>query len=277
MENYYAKLYEALESELHGITVTNDPIENQLKKSILLCRKALAKLKSFVLKNPFKSLQDEVQFFRETKPLFYCRFIYFISVYNFEMLRPTGSSEAFKDYIKREQEDISRFFAHNQQFYQYYRSASDHLDQSYFTRGVFSLYGDLDDFEHDSLFSTTHDYRLSKILANEKFSKYLENRIFQIESQQSVAPVEEDDTYLDWTASKAGAVELLYAFHAAGVFNNGTASIRQVAGFISRAFNIKLGDYYRLFQDFRIRKKDRTKFLQFLIDRLTQRMDEMDE
>ena len=37
-----------------------------------------------------------------------------------------------------------------------------------------------------------------------------------------------------------------------------------------------LGDYYRLFQDFRIRKKDRTKFLQFLTDRLRQRMDEMD-
>ena len=193
------------------------------------------------------------------------------------MLSPTGSTEIFKDYIKREQEDLSRFFVHNQLFYQYYRSASDHLDQSYFTRGVFSLYGDLDDFEHDNTFSTTHDYRLSKILANEKFSKYLENRIFQIETQQSIAPVEEDDTYLNWTAPKAGAVELLYAFHAAGVFNNGTASIRQVAGFVTRTFNIKLGDYYRLFQDFRIRKKDRTKFLQFLIDRLTQRMDEMDE
>src|SRR5690606_8440354 len=113
---------------------------------------------------------------------------------------------------------------------------------------------DLDDFQHDSSFSTTHDYRLSKILANEKFSQYLENRIFQLEHQQTLAPVEEDDTYLDWTASKAGAVELLYAFHAAGVFYNGTASIRQVAGFVSRTFNIKLGDYYRLFQDFRIRK-----------------------
>ncbi len=277
MENFCERLYEALENELHEITVANDPIENQLKRSILLCRKAMTKLRSFVLNNPFKSMLDEIRFFRETKPLFYSRYIYLISVYNFEMLRPTGSTEIFKDYIKREQEDLSRFFVHNQLFYQYYRSASDHLDQSYFTRGVFSLYGDLDDFEHDNTFSTTHDYRLSKILANEKFSKYLENRIFQIETQQSIAPVEEDDTYLNWTAPKAGAVELLYAFHAAGVFNNGTASIRQVAGFVTRTFNIKLGDYYRLFQDFRIRKKDRTKFLQFLIDRLTQRMDEMDE
>lgn len=277
MEHFCERLYEALENELHEVTVTNDPVENQLKKSILLCRKALAKLKSFVLGTVFQSLSDEVSFFRETKPRFYSRYIYFISVYNFEMLRPVGGNGTTKDYIRRHQDDINRFFDQNQQFYQYYRSSSDHLDQSYFTRGVFSLYGDLDDFEHDNSFSTTHDYRLSKILANEHFNKYLENRIFQLEQQQNKAPVEEDDTYLDWTASKAGEVELLYAFHASGVFNNGTASIRQVAGFISRAFNIKLGDYYRLFQDFRIRKKDRTKFLQFLTDRLTQRMDEMDE
>ena len=65
-----------------------------------------------------------MRFFRETKPLFYSRYIYFISVYNFEMLRPIGSNEVFKDYIKREQADISRFFAHNQQFYQYYRSGN---------------------------------------------------------------------------------------------------------------------------------------------------------
>lgn len=260
MENFCERLYEALENELHEITVTNDPIESQLKKSILLCRKAMGKLKSFILGNPFHSLHDEVRFFRETKPLFYSRYIYFISVYNFEMLRPVGNNEAFKDYILLHQADLNRFFEQNKQFYQYYRSSSYHLDQSYFTRGVFSLYGDLDDFEHDSSFSTTHDYRLSKILANERFSRYLENGIFQLEQQQNVAPVEHDDTYLEWTASKAGVVELLYAFHAAGVFNNGTASIRQVAGFISRTFDIKLGDYYRLFQDFRIRKKDRTKF-----------------
>ncbi len=82
---------------------------------------------------------------------------------------------------------------------------------------------------------------------------------------------------LVWTESKVSIIELMYSLQARGVFNNGTADLKEVAAFFEDTFGIDLGQYHRTFLEIRIRKTGRTKFLDSLRDSLTRRMDEADD
>jgi hypothetical protein len=62
-----------------------------------------------------------------------------------------------------------------------------------------------------------------------------------------------------------------------GVLNNATADIRQLTAFFESVFQVELGNVYNVFNEMRIRKKNRSSFLDLLKDRLIQRMDEADE
>jgi hypothetical protein len=65
-----------------------------------------------------------------------------------------------------------------------------------------------------------------------------------------------------WTAPKDSMTGLIYALHAAKVFNHGKADIRQIARAVEQAFNLSLDEsYYRVFLDIRRRKVKSTVFI----------------
>jgi hypothetical protein len=80
-----------------------------------------------------------------------------------------------------------------------------------------------------------------------------------------------------WTAPKVSLIELLYALHSEGVFNNGAADLKDIAEYLEYIFEIDLGQYRRTFHEIRARKLDRTKFIITLNETLLKRMDNSDE
>lgn len=70
----------------------------------------------------------------------------------------------------------------NFDFYHYYRFGSTHLDKCYFLRSKPNIQLILDSFyfERDSRFSTSHDFKVSKILAYEMLTAYLNNKLIQL-------------------------------------------------------------------------------------------------
>jgi hypothetical protein len=62
-----------------------------------------------------------------------------------------------------------------------------------------------------------------------------------------------------------------------GVFNNGTASLKDIAETFEELFGIDLGQYRRNFLEIRTRREDRTRFLNSLKSNLIRRMDDSDE
>ena len=131
-----------------------------------IVQKALGILKRFLTGYFFESLEEEIHFFKNVKPLFYSKFIYYIKVYNYHIKKPVGSEQVVSEFITTQLSDLKHFFDHNQAFYQYYRSGSTHLDTCYFTRGNFDVYAEIEDFQGDETFSTSHDYKISKVIAN---------------------------------------------------------------------------------------------------------------
>lgn len=80
-----------------------------------------------------------------------------------------------------------------------------------------------------------------------------------------------------WTGSKVALIELVYALHSEGVFNNGASDLKDIVEYFETVFNIDLGQYRRVFLEIRARKSDRTKFLNTLNQVLIKRMDNTDE
>ena len=214
------------------------------------------------------------------KPQILSLLIYFNKIYSIELKRPNGSNEIQQEYYTKEQYSLTYFFERNIDLYQYHRSSSTHLDEYYFSRGKFhpTLCVDNQQFVQDSSFSTAFDYKIAKILAYDMLRIYLNKRLSHLTKcvYLPVNPKNSEQPALKWTGSKVAAIELGYAAHSAGVFNNGNADIREIMNLFEITFGIDLGDYYRTYIAIKSRKKERTVFLKMLIDSLTKCMDEDD-
>ena len=258
-------------------------VDNPIKKcenAIEVILKAITNLKKIVLKNNFKSDTEEIHFFKELKPQFTSKLIYFNMVYKIEMKRPNGGNRILKKYFNNELLKLKAFFDNELEFYQYYRTGNTYLDYKYFQRGKFDIKLALDNyyFETDTSFSTSHDFKVAQILANDLIQLYLENQLIMIENKDnSEKSQRKPNIKLMWTSPKVSLIELIYALHSEGVFNNGTADLKDIAEYFEHIFEIDLGQYRRTFHEIRARKVDRTKFIMTLHETLSKRMDNSDE
>lgn len=236
MKTFTDRFYTALENQLAETT--------DLRASVLICKKAMAKLKNYIASYAFESPAEEIHFFKEVKPLFYSKYIYFINVYNYVMQKPAGGEEIQQAYIQMHLAEIKTFFDHNRAFYAYYRAGMTQLDEIYYTRGAFDVQTELEDFEEDEQYSTSHDYKLSKIIANERFQDYL-----NVELAKLNTGITDWKTFLPiklphWTAAKVDAIELIYALKASGALNNGNIDIAELVTLWEHIFQIDLKESY---------------------------------
>ncbi len=86
-----------------------------------------------------------------------------------------------------------------------------------------------------------------------------------------------NESKLNWTETKIALIELIYAIHSTGAVNRGATDIKVLAEAFEQAFHIDLGDIYRTYIEIRARKKERTKFIDYMKDSLIHRMDETDQ
>ena len=70
MKTFAERLYTALENQLNEVSVNDDSLADQYKSSIMLCKKAMAKLKNYISSYSFESIEEEVHFFKGVKPQF---------------------------------------------------------------------------------------------------------------------------------------------------------------------------------------------------------------
>jgi hypothetical protein len=269
MKIFTERLYHALEKELYVVSHQTTSESERLRAAVKLCRKAMSILKRFISSYFFSTIDEEIHFFKEIKPLFYGQYIYYISVYNFQIKKPVGSKDDLSLYIASELDTLKRFFDQNQSFFQYYRMRGSHFDNFYFTRCGLDLCADLEDYQSDEMFSTSHDYKLSKIIANERYQEYLNHQINISEDATSCKQCP-----IVWTSNQTDLIELIYALAESGAINNGNIEIKHLIDNFQTLFQVDLHHYYRKYTDITNRKKERTVFLDKLKTGLIRRMED---
>lgn len=277
MNKYCKEINQSLNEEINELTTE---IGNSLvlyEKIIDLIVKKIVQLKLSVLKHHFRDTQEEINFFKNSKPNVLSKLIYYNAIYKIEAKKPYGGEKVTEEYLNNELLKIKNFFDNNLEFYKYYRTNSTYLDDKYFVRGKHDIKLSLDTyyFESDHSFSTSHDYKVAKIIANDLIQVYLEDQLYNM--NKHLLPKLSSTISVNWTASKTAMIEMIYALHYQGVFDNGNIDIRLIAKHFENTFNIDLGDFYHTYLELKNRKVNRTKFLDSLREGLTRKMDEQDE
>jgi len=272
VKNLYAKIIGDLEKELKKVDLTNQDAIIKAEKSITLINAGLKELRKFVMANPFHSKQDEIDFFKKMKPEIVSKLIYFVSIYDIESKRPKGGAKEQTKYFETEIKKLQDYYNENNTFYQYYKREETYSDKQYFLRKNKTVRIHMDCYGSymDDDFAANLDTTYAKFRGYKLAIQYFKNEIEKLsenpnEHQQQINVYKPN---LTWTGSKTGAVETIYLLHASEVFNNGKATIKEVADTFQYAFNIDLGDFYHIFSEIKKRKNVIPKFLNVAMAKL---------
>lgn len=109
MVKFIANLVSELESRLLFLSLEFDKPLKRAEESMLEINIALKKMKSFVLRNKFPLDSDEIDFFKNRKPLILSKLIYHNEVHRIETRKPSGGEKMIRKYYQTELTKLKEF------------------------------------------------------------------------------------------------------------------------------------------------------------------------
>ena len=278
MQQFITRLNKNLNSQLQKIDLEESNSIIKAQKSIGCIKCALNKIRTFVLNYTFNNEEEEILFFKEIKPGIFSQLIYHVKINNIESKKPMGSLENQRNYLHAELEKLTLFFNSHLEFYRYYRMNSNFLDDKLFVRGREDFHFHLDNplIYTDPDFSTSMDYMVAEIMANDRLEVFLKTELDVLTIKDSIPNWEQlgmlGNISLEWTDDKSSLVELIYGLNAIGSINNGKCEINVLTAFFEQAFNVQLSDVYRTYIDLKDRRSTPTKYIDNMRAALRHRM-----
>ncbi|PQA97005.1 RteC protein [Chryseobacterium shigense] len=268
------QLHDELESEINKVYKEDNDVVKLAEKSLILIDNAVRKVKEMISSHHFDTIAQEIHFFKKIKPKFISKFIYHSTILDIESHKPNAGIKIIKEYYEAEQEKLKNFYTEQSEFYSYYRRDATYLDHKIFVRNSYDLKMKLSFgfYNFDTSFTTSHDHLVARFIANQLFDEYLKESIANLSENRSnkiLSP-------LVWSASKVSLTELLFALHLSNCFNAGHTELSEIFRWAEKSFDISLGNYHKTLGEIRLRKTDRSKFLNLLRQNLNQHLDDLD-
>jgi hypothetical protein len=104
-----------------------------IERAIKICSSAILELREFINQYYFNEKEEEIYFFKATKPFLLSEHLYYSKLFEIESKQPVTLIKA-KEIFKKDDFRSSFFFESTLEFYHYCRSGSEHLDDKYFVR-----------------------------------------------------------------------------------------------------------------------------------------------
>ena len=265
---------EDFEKDIQKIIETfTDEIE-MAKKIISYIEELLKQMAAWLKKHVFESISSEIIFFKEIKPNILAKLILYKEILNLIASLPIDKNKKIK-HLEKKQNAINQFYRKNREFIKYIKSKSTHNDKMYFSRKKNKnlFLNDCFVINQDTKLSTSHDYLLAEVIANELLAIFIENRIDEQKESCAINNVQFVSN-LHWTAKKIDLVELIYGLDEAKVFDNGQADLKEIISVFEKAFQVDLGDNItRSYFDIKNRKIEQTRFLSLIQKALENKID----
>lgn len=248
-----------------------------LKQGAELARQTIVALRTIVLANNcFKTIDDEIYFFKNIKPSISGRYQFFGKLLKFQSRWPNADIKSQKRYVRQALEEIELSKSNSIDFWRYLKGKETKRDGFYFLRGNYEIgvNCDMSNYIVDPEFSTGYDILTAEFVASDLLSKHYKKILVKLRNKE---PDNLSDLIIDknrtWSGSKTDLIELLYALHALGVFNNGQAEIKRMIMFCEATLNIELRNPYKTLIEIKARKTSKTKFLDSLAQALIKKLD----
>lgn len=264
--------------DLNEIKIHNQDMLKRAYCAIIVCRNLLSLYKKKILVEKFKTLQEEITFFKETKQIPLIKLIYFSEIQSFELQFPKGDEKCQLKFIKKKISKLNRFFFHNIDFGRYVDSGATYFDKEYYTRDYLDkFYITTSKFYfQDPDFCTPRDMLLGKYKAYDSLLTYLDKRKWRIKNKINGIDTS-IVTKIHWPFNNTSYVELLYALYNKGLGSKKNLSIIKVSEHLQQAFDFVPKDIYKTFQGIKNRKNSRTLFLDELTETMRLEMNKSDE
>lgn len=268
---YYILSAKSLCEQLEQLNYTiSDPLERANKAADMI-RKTLSSFRNMMREEDFKSMDDEIYFFKYTKPQITAYLIFYSILAEMESLQLMLSKDDMKEFIEKKHRMFRHILRENIEFVRYYKSGMTHFDSLYFLRGTNPYgYNRLSTTQLlDPEFNTSHDLVAANLMAFDLFQKHFAPRPDLQPTYGPPAPK------LKWTASKSDFIEFVYGLHASAAVNYGDVEIIELCQALQSIFKIQIEDPYRIFIDLCNRKTAPVKFIPKLEEGFLRKVEEM--
>jgi hypothetical protein len=272
MKEYLKTAFTTLQEELELITDMGTLPVRRLALTLTAAGEALKKIRAYVVANPFVDAAEEMELFKNQKPLFTSEQLYAIEVFTIETNRPIGDPAALRAYFELELAVIKRFFDQYQFLYQYHIHELTELDHLLFKRGAKPTGILLPENDGaDPEFCSSADKLFAKFIAYERLQVYIVAQL----SGEVPASTRSD---LKWTGDSINLVELIYGICLTGQVNHGNITPVQLARWFEEKLGIAIGRPHRRFKEIERRKRlPTTKFLNHMQEAVVKKVEEMVE
>ena len=266
MEVNYINYFNEFEKEYEVLKNTSDDVLSISLEIIQYIEKKLKEIHKWLKKHVLLSVQEEIYFFKELKPKMVSKLLFYKELLKLEASLPPSKKKKRKHYEEL-LTAIHQYVTTNKEFYGYYRSRTSFRDEDLFVRHCYKdiIRYDCYLINFDSKLSTSHDYNVATIIANDMFTSHLENKLEELNSNNPTTynPM---NNKITWTGTKVDMAEMIYGLYYKNMLNDGKADIKEIAKALCFAFNIEIDDktLYRCLQDIKRRSPIKAVFLQNL-------------
>lgn len=269
MEQTLIRINEVIKTTIRNYEIEFRHDQNQFSQTIIQflgAQLSIYKLKFEHMENI--SISDEIFYFKYVKCHLLALIQYYSMVQSIEMDKPPIEKSKIKSYYLKKLYRVKSVLKKNKQIYTYFKTDDCQYDEFFFKRNNQDLFVMGSNFviDIDKRSNTPVSHLYAQMEAYDMLRSYLKQKIANFSEQ--IKP----KSSLKWTLSKTDLIELIYALHATGSFNNGKADLKEIADSFQDIFQIDLGQFNRVFFDIRSRKINKTKFLDQLRDNLINRI-----
>lgn len=264
-------IIEELKNNLQRIESDEYDAIPRAEKAVGICTVTLLKLRDYVTQLDFNTKEEEIYFFKEMKLYALEEYLYYSKLWEILVRQPVTSIKRRKKYLRKMIAETQKFFNENTEFYLYYRSGSTYLDEKYFVHTEISCTLNCQHFIFDPYFSTSHDYTLAAIKANEKIAAYCNTEINQLKNRRNNRGIRTD---MFWWLDKRDLMQIIYGIYYTDAVNKGDVHIKELVKGFESLFNIRLSGYYHTFYEITQLKKEPLAYLNLMKETLEKLLEE---
>lgn len=255
-----------LRQKLSGLDLFGVDVIKNIERAILLTRSTAMYIENKIIEKGFHSQEEEIRFFKLTKPPLFSYLIAFQTMLKIEQTRPQYGRKEFKDFVRQKLQFVKAHYIDYPEFSRYFISDRTDQDTRFFLR---ENRIELDCFPHtyDDRLSTGYDVIAAYLLAYQFLSEHYDKTL----NRSQVDPT---FSKLTWSADKIAFVELVSGLHAMGCINWGKNDLKTLTTELGQLLNIDIKDIYGKRAEIKERKGDRFRFLTQMSEKLNSDFDD---
>lgn len=279
MLEIFTKRYDSLLQQLNKMSDAKEHGLKQIEKAIEMIEAAINELKQYTHENTFSSVQEEIEYFKNTLPYFQSQFIYYACLFNVERLRLVGGQDMMVKHLRKLQNKIHIFFKEHREFITYYKLEKSYQDILLFTKqyDIEQRWQFLDIYVYgiEKLYYTRYSLLLATTMAYERLQNYL-REAFRPDKKDNCSQINLPEEGMTWQLSISALAELIIGLYASRVFKDPKITLAKASRYICRIFGVEQINIHKVKEELRLRKKSRTPFFDITRLNLLRFFDEED-